>query len=94
MIFSLHCQRKSTFTQGLCAKFIHPKIIHSKSEEVCGFYLPVSKKLRKGRKSRRQHFATKVRKSIKSVRIASFKNKMSKQIKKGVFMTRTMDGYV
>ena len=59
-------------------KFLHSKAatyLHSKSEKVCGFYFSVSKKsAEKVRKWRRQNFATNVRKSMKSLRNASFKN--------------------
>ena len=45
------------------------------SQKICG----------KVRKSQRQHFATRVRNSIKSLRNASFENRMSKRTKKCVY---------
>ena len=58
-----------TFNWQLPSRRVSPLIhtgIHSKSEKVCEFYFSVSQKsAEKVRKSRRQNFATKVRKSIK-----------------------------
>ena len=50
--------------------------IHSKSEKVCGVCFSVTKKsAEKVRKSRHKNFATKVRKSIKSLKMHHLKAK-------------------
>ena len=64
------------------------KLIHSKSKKVCGFHFSVSKNLRiKCVNSNNKISRQKCVNQSKVVRNASFENKMSKRIKKCVYLT-------